>query len=100
MIGLALSFGSLRRRFGDETARMLMLLFSATPLINVLLTWIGHGDPLTVALPMLLMPLPSPVLRLPVSFLLAIAHFEQGVVIVALICALQPFIDADQTARR
>jgi hypothetical protein len=100
LIGLALGFGLLRRRFGDETARMVMLLFGATPLINVLLTWIGYGDPLTVALPMLLMALPSPVLRLPVSFLLAIAHFEQGVVIVALICALLPFIDADQTVRR
>ena len=100
LIGLALGFGSLRRRFGDETARTVMLLFGATPLINVLLTWIGYGDPLTVALPMLLLALPSPVLRLVISFLLAIAHFEQGVVIVAAICALLPFVDADQTPHR
>ena len=99
LIGLALGFGSLRRRFGDETARIVLLLFGATPLINVLLTWIGYGDPLTVALPMLLLALPSPVLRLVLSALLAVAHFEQGCVIVILICALLPFVDADQSPR-
>ena len=47
LVGMVLGFGSLRRRFDDETAHIVMLLFGATPLINVLLTRIGYGDPLT-----------------------------------------------------
>lgn len=95
LVGMALGFGSLRRRFGDPTARILMLLFGATPLVNVLLTWIGYGDPLTFTLTTLLLALPAPTLRALLGALLAIAHFEQGCVILVLLCGLLPFVDAD-----
>ncbi len=99
LVGMALGFGSLRRRFGDETARVVMLLFGATPLINVLLTWIGYGDPLVFALSTLLLALPAAHWRVLVGALLAVAHFEQGCVILVLLLGLLPFVDADQPPR-
>ena len=99
LVGMMLGFGSLRRRFGDQTARIVMLLFGATPLINVLLTWIGYGDPLTFTLATLLLALPAPALRALFGALLAVAHFEQGCIIIALLCGLLPFVDADLKAR-
>jgi hypothetical protein len=99
LVGMALGAGSLRRRFGDETARLVMLLFGATPLINVMLTWIGYGDPLTFTLTTLLLALPAPAVRALVGALLAVAHFEQGCFIIVLLCGLLPFVDADLRSR-
>ena len=99
VVGMAVSFGSLRRRYGDETTRIVVLLFGATPLINVLLTWIGYGDPLTFTLTTLLLALPAPGFRVLTGALLAIAHFEQGAVILIFLCGLLPFLDKEQRHR-
>jgi hypothetical protein len=96
LVGGAATIMALRRRFGDETTRLLLLVFGALPLFNVLLTWIGYGDPLVVILSSLLLVYPHAIARAALGVLLAVAHFEQALVIAVLVAALAPFVDEDR----
>jgi hypothetical protein len=52
-----------RLRVGEPTARILILVLVTSPLATVLLTWIGYGDPLSVALASAILLLPPLWLR-------------------------------------
>jgi hypothetical protein len=95
-IGGAIALFAIRRRFGESSARLAILVLGATPLLNVLLTWIGYPDPLTVILATLLLCWPTVIARAAVGALLAVSHFEQGLVIAGLTCLLAPHVDADR----
>lgn len=73
---------ALRHRHGDFSARTFLLFFFLSPLANILLTWLGTPDMLTILLLMLfIIFIDKPPVVFLAIFLLSINHFEQGAVV-------------------
>jgi hypothetical protein len=88
---LALTLGyfilafQIRKKFGDDIARIVILAFASIPLCNVLTTWLGTSDVYIYIFGTALAIASQPILILIFSFLLGISHFEQSCFIVLLL---------------
>jgi len=75
-----------KRKFGDFVARSVIIIFFLSPLSNVLFTWLGSPDILTILLSMMIVVFWDNLIVLFVgAFLLGINHPEQGLVILLLL---------------
>lgn len=78
----------IRRQYGDYAARAVLILFLASPVSTVLLTWLGSPDVLTFLLSIgAVLTRNNPAGLFLVSILLGANHPEQGGVILGLIGA-------------
>ena len=82
-VGLIGLLWGVYRKFGDQTARLFLLAFATVPVSNILLTWLGQPDVYTfIFSTALVLTEGAPLIAL-LAFLLGLAHFEQGLVIVS-----------------
>ena len=75
-----------QQKEGDLIARFLIFAFFLSPISNVIFTWLGTPDSYTIILSLLLLIMRDrKVIVFLSSFLLGINHFEQGILILAII---------------
>ena len=75
----------IRKKYGDPTARIVVLVFASIPLSNVLITWLGTSDVYVYIFGTALAIASQPGSILIFSFLLGLSHFEQSCFIVLLL---------------
>lgn len=75
-----------KRRYGDFIARSVLIIFYLSPISNVLFTWLGSPDILTILLSMMIVIFWDNLIVLFIgAFLLGINHPEQGLIILLLL---------------
>ena len=84
-IGFFVLAYQIRKKYGDDLARIVILAFAAVPLCNVLTTWLGTSDVFVYIFGTALTIVGQPLLALLFSFLLGLSHFEQSCFIVLIL---------------
>jgi hypothetical protein len=74
-----------RRRFGDAAATLAVVALFASPLANVLLTWLGQPDPIVLGLGAVAAMTTPPAAIGAAAFALGVVHTEQAIAIVVLL---------------
>lgn len=80
VVCVAIAAFAVIRRFGAMAGRLTVAALFASPLSNVLLTWLGQPDPITLATGAIVAAASSPPLLFVASAIIAFNHREQALV--------------------
>ncbi|MEA3020355.1 MAG: hypothetical protein QOI47_1879 [Actinomycetota bacterium] len=83
IVCVAIAVLAVARRFGAMAGRLSVAAIFASPLSNLLLTWLGQPDPMTLAGGVLAAVSTSPALLFAAAAIVAFNHQEQAVVMLA-----------------